>query len=115
VSGPYIDPYVGLGLTRQASSAEIKRAYFEQVRLHPPEREPEEFKRIRAAYDQLRDPKLRAEADMRLLQRREGPVRKRRNQKLDLAVHPEDILGAARLLTDLERQDWREDYRKVQL
>ena len=32
--------------TMTASAAEIKQAYFTQVRAHPPERDPEAFKRI---------------------------------------------------------------------
>lgn len=116
MSKPYSDPYAVLGLTRSAGAGEIKKAYFEQVRLHPPEREPEAFKRIRAAYEQLRDPEKRTETDMLLLNRRVPAKRKTaKPAKPDLAVHPEDVLAAARALTDLERTDWREHYHKVQL
>jgi len=34
----------------------IRRAYLRQVKRHPPERDPEGFQRIRAAYDALSDP-----------------------------------------------------------
>ena len=64
---PYVDPYAVLGVTRSATPAEIKQAYFALVRAHPPEREPETFKRIRAAYERLRDPERRTETDMLLL------------------------------------------------
>jgi len=54
------DPYEVLGIGAGASDAEIRRAYFARVEEHPPERDPEGFKTIRAAYEQLRDPKARA-------------------------------------------------------
>ena len=47
------DPYQVLGVSPGASIEEIRRAYWEQVRAHPPERDPEAFKRIRAVYEQL--------------------------------------------------------------
>jgi curved DNA-binding protein CbpA len=112
---PYIDPYAILGLTRSATPAQIKQAYFALVRAHPPEREPETFKRIRAAYERLRDPERRAETDMLLLTAWAGPARQRRAPQLDLALHAEDVLAAARALSDLERHDWREHFAKVQL
>lgn len=115
MSKPYQDPYAVLGLTRAATSAEIKQAYFAQVRAHPPERDPETFKRIRAAYERLRDPEQRGETDMLLLNPWPEPARKRRAPKLDLSLHPEDVLAAARALTDLDRTDWREHLVKIEL
>lgn len=112
---PYIDPYALLEITRDANAAEIKRAYFALVRAYPPEREPEKFKTIRAAYERLRDPAVRLETDMLLLERWPEPTRRRRTPKLDLAVQPADILRAAYALSDLERTDWREHYGKVRL
>jgi curved DNA-binding protein CbpA len=61
------NPYQVLGIERDASEPEIKRAYFTLVREHPPERDPEGFKRIRAAYEQLRASKERAETDLFLI------------------------------------------------
>ncbi len=112
---PYVDPYAVLGLQRTATAAEIKQAYFAQVRNHPPERDPQTFKRIRAAYERLRDPERRTETDMLLLNVWPEPARKRRPPKLDLSLHHEDVLMAARVLTDLERTDWREHYAKIKL
>lgn len=54
-------PYSVLGLDQAASAEEVRRAYFRLVRQYPPETHPEEFKRIRAAYDTLRSPMRRAE------------------------------------------------------
>src|SRR5437879_11746707 len=64
---PGENPYKVLGISREAGEAEIKRAYFSLVRAHPPERDPEGFKRIRAAYEQLKAGKDRAETDLFLI------------------------------------------------
>ena len=56
LTGPYAaDYYDRLGQPRTASSQEIKRGYQALLRLFPPERAPEEFKRIREAYETLID------------------------------------------------------------
>jgi len=115
MAAPSVDPYAVLELPRTATLAEIKQAYFTQVRAHPPEREAETFKRIRAAYERLRDPEQRMETDMLLPTAWPEPERKRRAPQLDLTLHREDVLSAARSLSDLERRDWREHYGKVQL
>jgi curved DNA-binding protein CbpA len=60
-------PYKILGVERTANEAEIKQAYFALVREHPPERDPEGFKRIRAAYEKLRAGAERAETDLLLI------------------------------------------------
>ena len=115
MSDPYTDPYEVLGIPRAATAAALKQAYFALVRAHPPERDPAMFKQVRAAYERLRDPATRVETDMLLLERWPTPARQRRAPKLDLAVHPADVISAARALTDLERSDWREHYDKVKL
>jgi curved DNA-binding protein CbpA len=55
--------YEVLGVGKTAGGAEIKRAYFTLVRTYQPDRFPEEFKEIRAAYETLKDEKKRAEYD----------------------------------------------------
>jgi len=65
------NPYKTLGVERGASEAEIKQAYFALVRQHPPERDPEGFKRIRAAYEKLRAGGERAETDLLLIEETE--------------------------------------------
>jgi curved DNA-binding protein CbpA len=115
MSEPYDDPYATLGLGREAAPEEIKRAYFALVRANPPERNPVEFKRIRAAYERLRDPAERLATDMQLLQPWPEPARRKRPPRLNLAVTTDDILAALRALTDLDRADWREHYEKVNL
>ncbi|MCU0491483.1 MAG: J domain-containing protein [Chloroflexaceae bacterium] len=112
---PYSDPYAILGLPRNASAADIKQAYFALVRRHPPEREPEMFKRIRAAYEQLRDPPQRAETDMLLLNSWPTSTRPNPPATLDLSLHTEDLLLAARAISDLVRNDWSDEHKKVEL
>ncbi len=114
-TNPYTDPYSILEVPRTAGAAEIKAAYFRLVRAHPPERDPATFKRVRAAYERLRDPAQRTETDMLLLENWPEPTRRRRVPRLDLTVHPEDVLAAARALADLDRTDWREHFAKVTL
>ncbi|MBQ9009671.1 MAG: J domain-containing protein [Clostridia bacterium] len=41
-----------LGVSSSVTQKELKRAYFSQVRLHPPEKDPEAFKKIRVAYEE---------------------------------------------------------------
>lgn len=57
------DLYERLGVPRSASGEGIKRAYRFLVRQYPPERSPEEFKRIREAYETLSNPRSRREYD----------------------------------------------------
>ncbi|NOT62308.1 MAG: DnaJ domain-containing protein [Acidobacteria bacterium] len=58
------NPYETLGLASSATEVEIKQAYFALVREHSPERDPEGFKRIRAAYEKLRAASDRAATDL---------------------------------------------------
>jgi curved DNA-binding protein CbpA len=53
-----------LGIAADADEAAIRAAYLEQVRLHPPDRDPDRFEVIRDAYQRLRDPRIRAERIM---------------------------------------------------
>src|SRR6185295_5467519 len=115
MANAYVDPYVVLELARAATAEQIKQAYFALVRAHPPERDPALFKRIRAAYERLRDPDRRTETEMLLIEPWPAPTRKRRAPKLDLKLHGEDVLMGARALTDLDRSDWREHHGKIKL
>ncbi len=112
---PYLDPYAVLELPRTATAADIKKAYFALVRAHPPEREPEAFKRIRAAYERLRDEESRADTDMLLLRSFPASGRKRRLPQPVLTLDRNDILAAAWGLSDLAREDWREHHERIRL
>jgi curved DNA-binding protein CbpA len=54
-----MDPREVLGVNQGAGAEEIRAAYLRKVKEHPPDRSPEEFERIRDAYDILRDPRRR--------------------------------------------------------
>ena len=58
--------YSILGVTDTASGAEIKKAYFDLVRIHRPEQSPQEFKCLKDAYDLLSNPRQRREYDQTL-------------------------------------------------
>ncbi|MBC7852226.1 MAG: J domain-containing protein [Pirellulaceae bacterium] len=55
------NPYEILGVATQASDADIRGRYLQLVREFPPDRAPERFAQIRAAFDELRDPVVRLE------------------------------------------------------
>lgn len=78
--------YEILGLSKDASQDEIKRAYFKLVRKFSPEKDPERFQEIRGAYERL----VQA-ADIQ---------KKMFNLKLDMPDDPEakDMFNAINLL-----------------
>jgi len=47
------DPYQILGVTRDASDAEVRAAYLAAVRLCPPERDAQRFSSVRWAFDAI--------------------------------------------------------------
>jgi curved DNA-binding protein CbpA len=60
------DPLHVLGLPRHATEQEIRKRYLELVREFPPEREPERFQQIHAAYKAAEDPLLLAQRFLRV-------------------------------------------------
>ena len=74
--------YSVLGIEASASSKEIKRAYFRQVREHPPEKESEKFKLIRSAYETLSDERARGDYDT--LQKYGGEIQNLSDEAEDL-------------------------------
>ncbi len=58
------DPFETLGLSRDADETAIRHRYLELVRESPPDRQPERFAVIRAAYDEVRDPAARLERQL---------------------------------------------------
>ena len=50
-----LDPYLTLGLDPDQTDDEaVRKAYTEAIRLHPPDRDPKTFERIREAYEQIK-------------------------------------------------------------
>lgn len=58
------NPYEILGVTSAVSEADIRQRYLQLVREFPPDRAPERFAQIRAAYEELRDPLVRLERQL---------------------------------------------------
>lgn len=110
------DPYQVLGLEPGASPEEVRRAYFQKVRAHPPERDPEAFKAIRAAYEQL---SRSTETSDPLFQLREpetwSPEQICAEIRVDTRFHREDVMVALRAWSDLGREDFNSDLREVDL
>lgn len=50
------DPFAVLGVPNQASEAEIRARYLELVKQFPPDREPDRFREIQAAFEAAKDP-----------------------------------------------------------
>lgn len=48
--------YDVLGVTPASGEADVRKRYLELVREFPPDKAPEKFAAIRAAYDEVRDP-----------------------------------------------------------
>ncbi len=58
------DPYEVLELKPDAGESEIRQRYLDLVRAFPPDRAPERFAAIHAAYASLRDPTERLQAQI---------------------------------------------------
>ncbi|HKA54827.1 MAG TPA: J domain-containing protein [Candidatus Binatia bacterium] len=50
-----MNPFAVLGLEETADDEAVRAAYLAALRLSPPDRDPERFRRIRDAYEALRD------------------------------------------------------------
>lgn len=75
-----------LEVAADASESELRAAYIEKVRLHPPDQDPERFELVRDAYEQLRDPRVRVRRVLEC---------------------PDPFAPLSNLLTDLPRQERR--------
>jgi curved DNA-binding protein CbpA len=108
-----LNPYKILDILRDASDVEIKKAYFKKIREFPPEKDPEKFKEIRAAYEQIRSSASRAEADLFIVKEVEIKLPPKRA----LYVQPPDreqVLKMIKLLYgDHYRTVFTEDFRDI--
>jgi curved DNA-binding protein CbpA len=50
------EPFAVLGLAPTLDAAAVKRAYFAALARHPPQQDPEGFRRLRGAYEALTRP-----------------------------------------------------------
>lgn len=108
-----LNPYKILHIPRDASDVEIKKAYFKKIREFPPEKEPEKFKEIRAAYEQIKSSTSRAEVDLFVVKEVEIKLPPRRS----FSVQPpgrEDLIKMIKLLFgDHYRTNFSADFRDV--
>ena len=110
------DPYAALGLDRAAGAEEIRHQYFRLVRKYSPETNPEEFKRIRAAYETLRSPVRRAESAVLSFDKTAGDVDLDRLARVagQKPFNPVEALLALEMsVSDLARSEFPEDLSPV--
>jgi len=50
------DPFLILGLPREATEGKVRARYLELVKQFPPDRDPSKFREIRAAFEAAKDP-----------------------------------------------------------
>ncbi|MGH7947010.1 MAG: DnaJ domain-containing protein [Opitutaceae bacterium] len=54
-----MNPYLSLGVPRNADDVRIRRAYLDAVKEAPPETHPIRFKEVAAAYEKIKDERSR--------------------------------------------------------
>jgi len=113
-----MNPYQILNIGTEASPADIKKAYFKLVKQYTPEKDPEKFKAIRHAYDQLKSLSGRAQIDFDIIKEPAGdflqPSAAEVNALSSLKIEVEDfIVIAEALYSDLPKTDFRDDYTHV--
>ncbi|MFL5320374.1 MAG: DnaJ domain-containing protein, partial [Myxococcaceae bacterium] len=100
-----VNYYEVLGVERSADERAIKKAYFALVRKYPPETHPEEFQRIREAYEVLsnQDARKAYDSDDQYAQYGEeyGALMRAASQAFDVGEHDK---AQALLLSILERK-----------
>ena len=109
------DPYAVLGLQRGAAPRQIKRAYFDLVREYPPEKEVEAFKIIRAAYELLRNPDVKAATDLFLFRPPSAWSPRKRKGKMNLNFDVADLMADLQRQSELARTDFQDDFSPVKL
>ncbi len=50
-----MNPYLALGVPRQADDQTIRRAYLKAIKQAPPDLQPKRFQAVNAAYEQIKD------------------------------------------------------------
>jgi curved DNA-binding protein CbpA len=110
-----LNPYQILNVSPDASIEEIKKAYFRLVRKYPPETEPEKFKTIRQAYEQLKTLSVRVKTDFSIIKEPTGdfimPPSTQYDDSylIDISFH-DFIVVAEALYSDLTKTDFKKDW-----
>ena len=109
-----MNPFDVLSVDEGASDADVKQAYFQMVRQFTPEKHAERFKQIREAYDLLKDPSRRLEAEVfSFTNPSSDPISEVASTppiQLDGNVF---LAWLKQTLTDLERKDFTSDFNEV--
>ncbi len=119
---PPENPFVVLGLAPTLDEVEVRRGYFAAVKRHPPHRDADAFRRVRAAYESLATPAGRAAAmltapiDVDALL---AGLRRRFDEALARAVTEEQEMSAARMsatrfVGHFSRMSWDEAFGQAQ-
>lgn len=91
------DPFKVLGLAPDASEEEIRDAYFGLVKERSPERAPDDFKRVRRAYEAIRSASGRHRSHLMIFEaEKESPVP---------TLPPLEPIAADQILEDLLLQE----------
>ena len=119
-------PFVVLGIAPTLDAAAVKRAYFAQLAKHPPHKDPEGFRQLRAVYEKMLRPgelalayassPVDGDAELQLLERWFAEVR------ANTPVEAPDAASAAewgqRFFDTLSALTWAEAnaaYRKLEM
>jgi curved DNA-binding protein CbpA len=107
------NPYTVLGVNKNASSEEVKKAYFGLIRKHSPEKDSEGFKRIRLAYESLRDLDKRSKTDIFMFNDPYGEfiIVAPGEYKIEKEI---DLESAIYSLSDLGRIDFSNDFSDIE-
>lgn len=103
-NGVDFNPYDVLGIRKWASIHDIKRAYYGLVRKYSPELYPEKFIEIRRAFDVLRYPQKRAQADLLIYNEIPGNIGFK-----GIEIKTESLVKLNKAIKDLEGKNWEND------
>jgi len=108
-----LNPYAVLGVSRQATDAEIRQAYFARVRQNPPEKDPAKFKQIRAAYEALKNEAERARTALTQFEEPSLSFAALPSRELSQTVEYRWMILGDDRFSDLRRTDFEADVRDV--
>ena len=109
-----MNPFDVLSVDESASDADVKKAYFQMVRQFTPEKHAERFKQIREAYDLLKDPSRRLEAEVFSFMKPSSAPDSEDIELPPIQLNSDVFLAwVKQTLTDLERKDFTSDFNEV--